>query len=93
MTAACTLSGLLSFFQCAELGFPFGESILLVVFVVFFLALKVYPLREALPASLFITLMTALLFSTLGLISSAITVAILCALVLSVIFLMNQNDS
>lgn len=93
MVVACVLSDLVSWFSCTEATVPFTETISLIVFFVAFLTLKVYPLRESLPPSLFIASIVAIAFYALGVINVLAPITGIVLTALSVVFLSNQTSS
>lgn len=94
MTGYCTLSDLISWFTCVQVtgGLPFAEIITMVTFVVFFMVLKSYPTREALPSSLFIATVVSLSFYGMGLGFWGVPVLMVILTALSAVFLSNQNS-
>jgi len=74
------------------LGIPFGELILISTFFITFLSVKNYRTEIAFSTSIFITTITALFLSYLGLISAGIlpALALLTILGIAVLFLIKN---
>jgi hypothetical protein len=69
------------------LGIPFGELILISTFLISFLSLKKYKTEIAFSAAIFVTTLTALFLSYLGLISAGILSALVLVTALSIAIL------
>lgn len=90
---ACVLTDFVSWFQCAETAAPLAELLVMGIFFTFFLLLKTYPLRESLPASLFIATMSAAAFYGMGVLNPLMLIAGIILTGLSAVFLNAQNSA
>lgn len=88
----CRITDIVSWFSCAEASVPFTELLTIVVFFVFFLLMKNYPLRESLPPSLFIATLVAAGFLGMGLINSYFVIGGIVLTAISAVFLYSQNN-
>lgn len=93
MTYSCTLGNLVSYFTCAQQAAPMGELLTIVVFAATYFSVASYPLREALPPSLFVASLVALSLLGVGAINSTFATAAVILFALSLAYLYFGNDS
>lgn len=90
--AICGTTDVLSWITCVESGLPFTEVMTVVVFLVIFMALKAYPTREGIQASLFVSTFFAASMYALNAINGVVPLFGVILTALSVVFLKSQNE-
>lgn len=91
--AVCTLTDIVSMFVCAQNGAPFTELLTIAVFFLSLILFGVYPLREKLPVSLFVSTLVSAVFLAMGVINPFVTLAGVLLTGVSVVFLYMNNTS
>lgn len=83
---SCTLSGLTSFFSCAQSVMPFAESVSLSVFVVIFLLTRGYPANEGLVFGFLVAALLSGAFLGAGIGNLAVTLIWFALLAIGVVY-------
>lgn len=86
------VTGMVELWQFNQTVSPFGEMVLIAIFIVAFVGLKVYESLRALPAALFITGIAALLLRILGLLPEAWFYAAVVSLAASIVLLYGRES-
>lgn len=91
-TPICTLTDFISWFTCVQAHLPFGEVTTVVVFVVTFIVLKNFNLREALTGAGFLATVYSGALLGMGVINPLAPIVCIIITALSAVFLQNQNN-